>query len=65
MTILPKCTTVDATNLEPEEIIHMEFDLYSVVHIHGFTSMSTVVCSRTRMIWILPTEYKRTPFRTI
>ena len=43
MTTLPKGTTVDTTNLQPVELIQMNFALYNVTSIHGFTSMLTVV----------------------
>ena len=46
----PKGTTVDTTNLQPGELIHMDFDFYNMTSIRGFTSMLTVVCENNRMI---------------
>ena len=41
---LPKGKTVETTNLQPGEIIHMDFAFYNVTPILGFTSMLDVVC---------------------
>ena len=57
-TTFPKGTTVDTSNLKPGELIHMEFSLYNVTSICGFTSMITVVCAKTIMLWVFPTVYK-------
>ena len=61
MTTSPKGKTVDTSNLQPGEINHMEFYFYSVIYIRGFTSIITVVCANTRMIWALSTTHKRAP----
>ena len=58
MTTLPKGTTVDTSNLQLGELIHMNFELYNVTSIRGFTSMLTVACEKTKMIWIFPTATK-------
>ena len=60
-----KGTTVDISNLQPEELIHMDFDFYNVTFIRGFTYMIAVVCEKTLMIWVLPTSPKRAPIRII
>ena len=43
----------------------MNFDFYNVTHIHGFTSILTVVCANTIMLWIFTTEYKLSPVHII
>ena len=43
----------------------MDFDLYNVTYIQGFTSMLDLECSKTRIIWILPTESKQVTVRII
>ena len=50
MTTLPKGKTVDTTNLQPVEIIHMDLDFYNVTSIRGFNSMLNVVCANTIML---------------
>ena len=57
----PKGTTFDTTNLQPGELIHVYFTFYNVTYIRGFTSMLTIFCERTRMIWVLPTVSKLSP----
>ena len=64
MKIIPKGTTFDKNILQPGELINMEFNFYNVNSIHGFTSMLTVVCSNTIILWVLPTASKRSPYRT-
>ena len=46
MTTLPKRTTVDTSNLQPGELIHMNFALYNVTYIRGFTYMLTVAFAK-------------------
>ena len=43
----------------------MECDFHNVTSIHGFTSIITVVCSKTRMLWVFQTAPKRAPVRII
>ena len=62
MTTFPKGKTVDTTNRQPGEIIHMNFAFYNVNSIRGFTSMITVVCSKTKMLWVFPTASKKPTF---
>ena len=62
---LPKGITVDTNNLQQEELIHMDFYLYNMIYIYGFTSMITVVCEKTIMIWVLPNESKRATLHII
>ena len=54
MTTPPKRTTADTTNLQPGELIHIDFAFYNMTYIPGFTSISTVVCTKTIMIWVFP-----------
>ena len=65
MTTFPKETTVHTTNLQPGELIHMYFSFWNLTSIHGFTSMLTVVCAKTRMIWLFHTVSKIDPVRII
>ena len=65
MTTFHKGKTVYKTNLQPGELIHMEFALYNTTPIRGFTSMLTVVCEKTRIIWVFTTEYKIPPVQII
>ena len=59
MTTINKDTTVYTSNLQPGELIHMDFDFYNVTYIRGFTSMLTVVCENTRILWVFPTASKK------
>ena len=71
MTYLPKVTTVDTNNLQPGELIHMNFafcdvtSIHGLNSIHGLTSMVTVICERTMMLWVLRTASKQAPVCTI
>ena len=47
MTTLPKGTTIYTTNLQPGELIHMDFDFYNVTSIRRFTSMLNIFCAKT------------------
>ena len=51
MTIFPKATTVDRSNIQPVQPIHTRFAFYNVDSIRGFTSVLTFVCEKTRIIW--------------
>ena len=64
-TIFPKGTTFDITYLQEVELIHMKFVFYNVTSVQGFTSMLSVVCEKTRMVCILPTDSKKSPVRII
>ena len=64
-TTTPKGTTIHTNNLQPGEIIHMDFDFYNVTPIRGFTSMITVVCAKTLMIWVFHNASKRDPVHII
>ena len=61
MTYPPKGKTVDTTNIQPGEIIHMDFSFFNVNSIQGFTSMLTAVYEKTIMLWIFPTVPKIYP----
>ena len=58
---LLKGTTVDTNNLQSGELIHMEFAFYNMTSIRGLTYMLTVVCIKTRMLWVFPTVSKQSP----
>ena len=47
----PKGITIDTTNLQPGEIIHVDFSFYNVTSAKCFTSIITVVCAKTIMLW--------------
>ena len=59
ITALPKYTIFDASNLQPGELIHIDFSFYNVNSIRGFTSVITVICAKNRMIWLFPTSSKQ------
>ena len=61
MTTFPKGKTVDKTNLKPGELIHMYFSFHNVTSIQVFTSMHTVVCEKTRTIWLFTNSSKISP----
>ena len=65
MIIIKKGTKFDIINLQPGELIHMDFVFYNGTYIRGFTSILIVVCANTRMLWVLPTASKRVPVRII
>ena len=65
MTTFHKGKTFDTTNLQPVEIIFMDFAFYDVNSLLGFTSVITVICANTRIIWLFPTTSKRSPVRII
>ena len=65
MTTYPKGKSVETTNLQPGELIHMEFVSYNVTSLRVFPYIITVVCTKTTMLWISPTEYKLDPFSII
>ena len=52
MTTLSKGTTVDTSNIQLGELIHMDFAFYNVTSIRGFTSILTFVCTNTIMLWV-------------
>ena len=60
ITASPKVTTVETNKLQPRELIHMDFALYNVTSICGFTSILTVFCENTRMIWVITNSSKWT-----
>ena len=43
----------------------MDFSFYNITPISGFTSMITVVCTKTRMVSVLPTASKISPVHII
>ena len=65
ITTINKGTTVDTTNLKPGEIILMDFVFYNVTSIHGFTSMITVICAKTIILWVLTTASKISPVQIV
>ena len=65
MTTFSKVTTVDTTNLQPGDLIHMEVAFFNVNFIHGFTSMLTGVFAKIIMIWLFHTASRLAPVRVI
>ena len=65
MTTFSKVTTVDTTNLQPGDLIHMEVAFFNVTFIHGFTSMLTGVFAKNIIIWLFHTASKLAPVRII
>ena len=65
MTTFPKGTTVGTSNLQPGELFHMDFSVYNVTSIRGFTSMLTFFCAKTIVLRVFPTTYKKSPVRII
>ena len=65
MKTINKITTVNTSNRQPVELVNMEFAFHNVTSIHGFTSMITVVCAKTIILWVFPTLSKRAPVRII
>ena len=63
-TTLPKGTIVQTINLQPGQLIHTDFSFFNLTFICQLTSMLTVVCENTIIIWVLPTAYKK-PVRII
>ena len=59
---LPKGTIFDTNNLQQGELINMDFELYYMNSIPGFTSMITVLCLNNIIIWVLSTAPKQPPF---
>ena len=50
MKTINKGTSIDTSNYQPGELIHMEFAFYNVISIRGFNCMLTLVCANTRML---------------
>ena len=55
----PKVTTVDTTNLQLEEPIHVALDFYNLTSIRGFNSILTAAFSKTRILWVFNTASKK------
>ena len=65
MSTINKGKTVETSKLQPGELVLTEFAFYNVTSIRGFTSMLTVVCAKTIMLWVSPNAFKRVPVRII
>ena len=65
MNTINKNTAVDTSNLQPGYFFHIYFAFYNVTPIRGFTSMLTVVYTKTIMLWVSPNAFKRVPVRII
>ena len=59
MTTTPNGTTVGTTNIQPGELIHMDFAFYNVIFIRGFTFILTVVFAKTKIICVFPNASKQ------
>ena len=62
MTTINKGTTVNTSNLQPGQLIHIYLAFYNVTSIRGFTSMLTFFCAKTIMICVFLNASKRAPF---
>ena len=65
MTIYPIGTTVDTTNRQQGELLHMDFSLSNVTSIRFFAYIITVVCAKTKTLWIFSTASKQDPVSII
>ena len=65
METFPKGTTLDTTNIQLGELIHMHLAVYDVTYIRGLTSILTGLCENTRIIWVFLTASKRVPVSII
>ena len=65
MTISPRGATVDITNLQPVDILHLYFSLYNVTSILGFYAIINGVCANKITLWVFPTASKIEPVRII
>ena len=60
-----KGTTFYTSNIQPGELVHMDFEFYNFTSIRGFISMLTLVWAKTSMLWVFSTEFKIAPVRII
>ena len=58
-----KGTTIETSNLQPGELIHVKFAFYNFTSIYGFTSMLTGICANTIIVLVFPTASKISTFR--
>ena len=65
MTIHSKGSAVYRTNMQLEELLHLDFAFYNSTYICGLTAMMTVVLSRTKMIWTSPNYFNQLTVRII
>ena len=65
MAAFSKGKNVYMKNLKPGELIHMYFALHNVSSVLGFTSVITVLCANTIILWVYPTASKRGPVEII
>ena len=65
ITTINKGTTFYTSNFQPGKLIHTDFSFYNVTSIYGFTSILTLVCAKTRMLWVSPNASKISPVRII
>ena len=65
MTTFPKGKTVDTTNLQSVELIHVYLVFYNMTSVLGFTSMLNILCENTIIIWLFTTASKVYPVRVI
>ena len=59
MTAFFEVTTVDITNIQTVELIHMVLSFYNVTSIRVLASMITVLCEATIMLCIFPTVFNQ------
>ena len=65
MTTFPKGKTVDTTNLQSVELIHVYLVFYNMTSVLGFTSMLNILCENTIIIWLFTTASKVYPVRVM
>ena len=51
--------TVNTTNLQQGELIHMYLSFYNVTSIRGFYSITTSLCENNIILWPFPTASKQ------
>ena len=47
----PQTPTVDTSNLQPGELIYVDFAFYNLTFIRKFISVLTVFCAKNRIVW--------------
>ena len=58
MTTINKGGGVDTSNIQPVELVYMDFVFYNVTSIHVFISIITVVCEKNRTLWVFSNASK-------
>ena len=61
----PNGTTFYTSNLQPGEIIHMDFVFYNVTSIIGLNYILTIVCANNIILWVFHNTSRQSPGRII